>query len=91
MLRVGQKRWMLKSPAVREVSTVHPAEWLNNTESNEQQRSTDDLLGCTQQGGQLLYVPHMWAHAVANVKDGLAVALEFSECAAPLLDLDTRL
>lgn len=28
----------------------------------------------------------MWTHAVVNVKDGLAVALEFSECALDLLD-----
>jgi hypothetical protein len=31
-------------------------------------------------GKDAMYVPHMWTHAVANVRASVAVATEFSDC-----------
>ena len=39
------------------------------------------MLECEQRGGDVVFVPAYWAHAVLNARDSVAVALEFSQCA----------
>ena len=39
-----------------------------------------DGLQCEQYAGDVMLVPAMWAHAVANVCDSVAVATELSDC-----------
>lgn len=53
LLRAGQKRWILKPPALREVSTRHTAEWLRGL-NGPAARELPAEMTCTQQAGQLM-------------------------------------
>jgi ribosomal protein L16 Arg81 hydroxylase len=78
LLYVGTKRWLLRSPADRHVSRQHLTDWLAAG-------GVGPRMECTQQAGDMMYVPHMWTHAVANIQDSVALAVEFSECELGLL------
>jgi len=37
-----------------------------------------NALTCTQQAGDIMFVPTLWAHATLNIKQSIGVAHEFS-------------
>ena len=76
MLFVGRKRWFFQSPGKRFASNEHLSDWLAALPSG----GMGDGLQCEQYAGDVMLVPAMWAHAVANVCDSVAVATELSDC-----------
>ena len=75
VLYVGQKRWWLVPPGSRFASNEHLTAW--KAGSSAPAVGTTE---CMQDAGDAMYVPHMWTHAVANVRASVAVATEFSDC-----------
>ena len=69
-LFVGRKRWALFPPARKLWARVSALEWFR------QPGSLVGALQCVQGAGDLLFVPNMWAHAVLNVEDVVATAIE---------------
>jgi len=72
MLYVGTKRWWLLPPGKRITSNAHLSE--------QHPGGIDAVSECTQRAGDLMYVPHLWSHAVANIQATVALATEFSDC-----------
>ena len=77
MLYMGTKRWWLLPPGQRLTSNAHLSTWIAH---HEQQEEDGPVSECTQRAGDLLYVPAMWSHGVANIQATVAVATEFSDC-----------
>lgn len=71
----GQKRWFLSPPDRAEYSSLTILDWLRpiGSESDGAAR-----LQCTQNAGDVMYVPHGWGHAVLNVHASVGVAVEFT-------------
>ena len=67
-LLAGRKRWWLLPPAHRRYSRQPVAEWVSEQEQqgNEGDRGSP-LQQCVQERGDVLLVPHNWAHAVLNI------------------------
>ena len=76
-LMYGKKRWFLISPASALYSTVPISTWVVNT-SLEGPKAPKGLQMCTQNAGDVLYIPHGWAHGVLNLETSVGVAVEFS-------------
>lgn len=70
LLVYGQKRWFLAPPFQGVYSSTPIMEWLD---SYEQEGS---ILECTQQAGDILYVPKYWSHAVLNTQECIGFARE---------------
>lgn len=43
-----------------------------------QDQLDNEILQCTQEAGDVMYVPHGWGHAVLNTQTSIGVAVEFS-------------
>ena len=84
----GQKRWFLLPPQAARLSTTPVARWVARELPH---LASDDActlapggphcappLECTQNAGDVIFVPAGWAHAVLNVETSVGVALEFS-------------
>ena len=67
---------MYKRQGQRFASNEHLIDWLT-LHSMERQ---DNWVQCEQHAGDIMIVPAMWAHAVVNVRDSVAVATELSDC-----------
>jgi hypothetical protein len=76
-LMYGKKRWFLISPASALYSTVPISTWVVNT-SLDGPKAPKGLQMCTQNAGDVLYIPHGWAHGVLNLETSVGVAVEFS-------------
>ena len=76
-LMYGKKRWFLIPPASALYSTVPISTWVVNT-SLEGPKAPKGLQMCTQNAGDVLYIPHGWAHGVLNLETSVGVAVEFS-------------
>ena len=71
LLVYGQKRWFLAPPFQGVYSSTPIMEWLA---SYEQEGS--GILECTQEAGDILYVPKYWSHAVLNTQECIGFARE---------------
>eukprot|EP00042_Codosiga_hollandica_P045174 m.455331 g.455331 ORF g.455331 m.455331 type:complete len:270 (+) comp56958_c1_seq38:1341-2150(+) len=70
----GRKQWFLLPPSLAVYSKQPPSVWLPSLSANEQSQ----LLRCTQEEGDLFFVPEYWAHAVLNAEDVIGFANEFN-------------
>jgi hypothetical protein len=69
----GRKRWFLYPPANSGTDSLHPIEWIQSEQYK--QRAPIEVL---QEAGDLIYVPALWGHAVLNLEETVAFALEFN-------------
>lgn len=64
----GRKRWLVRPPAAAQYSTEHPRLGFDgDTESSR----------CTQESGDVLFIPDGWAHATLNDAESIGFASEF--------------
>ena len=86
VLAWGRKRWYMRPPQEAEYSTVPAADLvrhvlpaLNATAAGgaAARRAAAPPLQCTQRGGDVLYVPSGWGHAVLNTRTSVGFAVEF--------------
>ena len=89
----GRKRWIMSPPGSAadmgigdgyssegEISRKeHVGEWLR--EQYPAHKQAGRLVECVQEKGDMIFVPHSWAHATLNLEPSLAVAQEFCLCA----------
>ena len=78
----GRKRWLVARPAT-ELAVVSPADLLRDTLPSEEFRHAWAELegggkawGCTQQAGDVVYVPDMFLHATVNLEETVAAAVQ---------------
>ena len=71
----GLKRWWLLPPEDAFYTREHPSTLVDSSgrAAGEHARA----LQCTQHGGDLLFVPQSWGHAVLNEAESVAAAFEF--------------
>jgi hypothetical protein len=84
-LAYGMKKWYLHSPSDAFYSKTPALEYLlsmkaKNKTLTEAQTSSQlpQPQVCTQRGGDIIYVPTLWAHATLNLQQSIGVAHEFS-------------
>lgn len=70
----GRKHWYVVPPAFSFSSKLHPTVWLENEPT-----PAYPVLQCTQEEGDLIYVPDMWGHAIVNAEDSIGYAIEFHQ------------
>ncbi|KAI6651982.1 hypothetical protein LOD99_4527 [Oopsacas minuta] len=75
VLLYGQRRLFLFPPNKAFFSKQHVLDWYRDDVLN----SIEDkgYLGCTQDSGDLLYIPDMWGQAVLNIKESIGFSQEF--------------
>ena len=76
VLLYGQRRWFLFPPNEAFYTKQHALDWYRDdvmSHSNED----GTYLGCTQDSGDLLYIPDMWGQAVLNIKESVGFSQEF--------------
>lgn len=76
LLIYGKKQWYLHPPALAEYSTISIADYVRYILPGL--KGAARPLQCTQQAGDLMFVPHGWGHAILNVETSVGYALEFS-------------
>ena len=67
----GKKRWFLAPPFQGYYSARPIQQWIAEDLPNS------TVMECTQQAGDIIYVPKYWSHAVVNVQESIGVATEF--------------
>ena len=78
----GKKRWWLSPPEDAFFTLKHVKTWVDEDLPSVRTRADEGhrrLLECDQVGGEVIFVPDQWGHAVINLKDSIAVAFEFHE------------
>jgi histone arginine demethylase JMJD6 len=70
----GRKRWFLHPPSTAYWANKPALPWLMDGDAHGV--GVDQPLECMQHPGDVLYVPPQWGHAVINVEDVVAVAME---------------
>lgn len=75
VLAHGTKHWYLQPPQDAEYHTNPVFEW--ETLSLPLYPESRKPIECTQQAGDLIYVPQGWAHATLNWQESVGVAVEF--------------
>lgn len=73
----GRKRWFLYPQATAYWSRKPALPWLMEGEAHKVAKGRP--LECIQEAGDIMYVPHSYGHAVLNVEDSVAVAMELNE------------
>jgi len=70
-LAFGEKEWFLAPPTspAASYSNAPVLQWLDHPSVNP-----DDFVRCTQRPGDVVYVPHQWAHATLNSKVAIGKA-----------------
>ena len=90
-LAYGRKHWVLLPPSHASFSTVPGMAWLKQQQQQVarpepaesarfgrgKHHGLADSLHCTQEAGDVLYVPHGWGHAVVNLQASVGVAVNF--------------
>jgi len=74
-LAYGRKRWLLRAPDQAAYSRQPTAELLKHWRSLPQ--SSVKPMECTQQSGDVLFVPEHWTHATFNLAESIGVAYHF--------------
>jgi oxalate decarboxylase/phosphoglucose isomerase-like protein (cupin superfamily) len=72
----GRKRWFLMPPSAAYYTTIPAREWLVDFYPRD---SVDyGMLECTQESGDVVFVPPMWGHATLNLAESIGIASEFT-------------
>jgi uncharacterized protein YaaW (UPF0174 family) len=82
-LAFGEKEWILFAPERTHYSTVPISDWVALHLPRYLNSTKFQPYLCTQQAGDLMYVPHGWGHAVLNLRTSIGVAIEFNTVAWP--------
>lgn len=78
-LAYGQKRWFLIPPGKHSLYSTQPiAEWVLALPEDRGESEGLGIIECTQEAGDVIFVPSDWSHGVLNTKTSIGVALEFS-------------
>jgi hypothetical protein len=86
VLAWGRKVWFMRPPAAAEYSTVPAARFALSLAEAETTAAAAGTAGaaaaerplrCTQRGGDVLFVPAGWSHAVLNTRTSIGFAVEF--------------
>lgn len=84
----GQKRWALIPPSVAWYSRTHPNNNRVSATAEKKVAESGSLIRrCTQEKGDLVFVPEFWGHEVLNLEGSLAIAVEI----APYMGTSLRL
>ena len=82
----GTKKWWLFPPNDAFFTLKNVSRWmaedlakLSSEDGKGEGKGPVQMFECTQEAGQVIYVPEQWGHAVINVQDSVAVAYEFHE------------
>ena len=75
----GTKRWRLWPPAGSYFAAASPWQDWEQKQEEEQEGGTQGAaaLECTQEAGDIVFVPASWGHAVLNVRDSVGMTVEF--------------
>jgi hypothetical protein len=73
----GRKHWYLTPPQYTTYSTVSIADHILHGLMEEEAHSMPRPLECTQESGDVIYVPRDWGHAVLNLAPSIGYAVEF--------------
>ena len=82
----GRKRWFLWPPTRGGYSSLPAAEWArqllqDSADGGNRTRSVHaQPIELTQEAGDMLFVPHMWAHATVNLSPVVGLATELDFC-----------
>jgi hypothetical protein len=71
------QRWFLYSPGKSFYSTITGLEFSKSINAAEHE-IPDGILECTQNAGDIMFVPALWGHATLNTMQSIGVAHEFS-------------
>lgn len=69
-------RNVFQTSKISNFSAIPPLKWLQSMEA-EQWRKKGRLLEIEQNAGDVLYIPHFWAHATISITDSVSVSQEF--------------
>ena len=72
---VGRKRWFFRPPSHVFWSRKPVLRWFQEEYSKLKQ----PLFECVQEPGDIIYVPEGYGHAVLNLEESLAVAMEIQQ------------
>ena len=72
MLFYGAKRWFVFPPHRQILSNKPISEWVDE----DLPSLLTPPFECTQEAGDIMFVPHGWTHGVLNLKSTIAVAME---------------
>ena len=85
-LAFGRKRWFLTRPRDAVFSVQTPMEWfkyynasLNSTkeEMNRKIHNHTNIFQCTQDKGDVIYIPALYGHSSLNVQTSIGIISEF--------------
>jgi histone arginine demethylase JMJD6 len=79
-LLFGRKRWLIYPPSIAFWSKKPALPWLMDGDAHGV--PDEQPLECVQQPGDVVYVPAAWGHAVINLEDTVAAAMEIDEMGA---------
>jgi ribosomal protein L16 Arg81 hydroxylase len=72
----GKKRWFIKPPSNLTLSIKPAAEWYHDEYENSPSNPAG-VLECTQEAGDIMFVPMFWSHATLNLETSIGFAYEF--------------
>ena len=73
----GRKRWFLYPPGEAAYSKLHPRLFLERMARGAYGSAIRPPFACTQNSGDLLFVPAGWSHATLNEHESIGIAVEF--------------
>ena len=79
-LAYGRKRWFVMPPSRAVFSNKPSVEWYR-TEFEQLEPDSGarrDVLECTQEAGDILFVPDRWSHATINLETSIGLAYEMT-------------
>ena len=76
LILYGRRRWFLFPPNKAFYSREHVLDWYRDSVMLKQYEDRE-YIGCTQESGDLLYIPDMWGQAVLNVRESVGFSQEF--------------
>ena len=74
VLVYGRKRWLLTPPPHSRYSTVHPKA---SFAADDVPSKPAHTFACTQESGDVLFIPESWGHATLNRAESIGWASEF--------------
>jgi ankyrin repeat protein len=85
-LAVGTKLWMIWPPTLAFFNRQHIFTWMTNAFNHLASSNITSItmpMLCIQSAGDAIYIPSDWGHAVINLDDTVAIAVEFVEPSQP--------
>jgi hypothetical protein len=79
-LAYGRKRWFITPPRRAVFSNTPAVEWYRTefVQSKPDDSAGRHVLECTQETGDIIFVPYLWSHATINLETSIGLAYEMS-------------